>query len=80
MVTLSGIVNSKRKGSVTVYYNRIDLPVLFKNIAVSLRFEALAGTTYHTTDLIPKLNAKYGTDFVADDFVDSVIDLSTLPA
>ena len=66
-LTLTAVPGKGFRNSVTVWYNRIDLGVLFKNIDANV---GLAVTEGMTTDaLIPLINAKYGTDFEVADFV-----------
>ena len=55
------------RGHVTVWYNRIDLGTLFKSIDANVGLTVTEGMT--TDDLIPLINAKYGTDFESVDFV-----------
>ena len=54
------------RGHVTVWYNRIDLSILFKNVGANVGLEVTEGMTSEA--LIPLINAKYGTDFEVEDF------------
>ena len=65
-LTLNAIKGQGFRGNVTVWYNRIDLGVLFKNVGANVGLEVVEGDT--TDKLIPLLNAKYGTDFEVADF------------
>lgn len=66
-LTLTAVPGKGFRNSVTVWYNRIDLGVLFQSINPNV---GLAVTEGMTTDaLIPLINAKYGTDFEVADFV-----------
>lgn len=62
-------------GGVTVKYNRLDIGLLFKNIAVNVN--ALSATT--TTGLLQTLNEKYGLGLSAADVVDNPISTATTP-
>lgn len=64
-IEIQAIPGVKYRGKVTVYYNRIKLDLLFKNIAANVGIDVQDGQT--TDDLIPLLNAKYGTDFEVGD-------------
>jgi len=66
-VELQAIPGVKYRGKVTVYYNRIKLDLLFKNINANVGIDVQDGQT--TDDLIPLINAKYGTDFEVGDLV-----------
>ena len=54
------------RGDVTVWYNRIDLGLLFKNVNANVGLEVTEGMTAEA--LIPLINEKYGTDFEVEDF------------
>ena len=54
------------KGEVFVYYDWLDLSVLFKNIIPAVDITVTEGMT--TEALLPLLNARYGTSFSAVDF------------
>lgn len=65
-ITLSAVPGKGFRGAVTVWYNRIDLSILFKNVSANVGLEITEGMT--TDALIPLINAKYGTDFEVSDF------------
>lgn len=68
-VRVTAVPGKGFKAHVDVWYNRIDLSLLFKNVNANV---ALAVTDGMTTDaLIPLINAKYGTDFEKEDFTDA---------
>ena len=66
-VTLTAKPGAPYRNKVTVSYNRIDLAVLFKSFDVNVGIDVKEGMT--TDDLLPLINAKYGTDFEAADIV-----------
>lgn len=59
-------------GNVDVTYNRLDIGLLFKNIALNLDVAKPATTK----DLLPKLNSKYGLGLTIDDIEDNAVDMS----
>lgn len=65
-ITLSSVPGKGFRGSVTVWYNRIDLSILFKNVSANVGLELTEGMTSDV--LIPLINEKYGTDFEVADF------------
>lgn len=65
-ITLSAVPGKGFRGSVTVWYNRIDLSILFKNVSANVGLEITEGMTSDV--LIPLINEKYGTDFEVADF------------
>ena len=65
-ITLSAVAGKGFRGAVTVWYNRIDLGILFKNVNANVGLEITEGLT--TDALIPLINEKYGTDFEIGDF------------
>lgn len=54
------------RGHVDIWYNRIDLGILFKNVAANVGLTLTEGMTSEV--LIPLINEKYGTDFEVEDF------------
>ncbi len=66
-VTLTAKPGAPYRNKVTVYYNRIDLAVLFKSFDVNVGIDVKEDMT--TDDLLPLINAKYGTDFEPADIV-----------
>lgn len=66
-VTLTAKPGTSYRNKVTVYYNRIDLAVLFKSFKVNVGIDVQEDQT--TDDLLPLINAKYGTDFEVGDIV-----------
>ena len=66
-VTLTAKPGAPYRNKVTVYYNRIDLAVLFKSFKVNVGIDVQEDQT--TDDLLPLINAKYGTDFEVGDIV-----------
>ena len=68
---VSSVPGSGYRGDVTVSYIRLDIGLLFKNIALNLNV-----TTPSTTkDLLPLLNSKYGLGLTIDDIEDNAIDM-----
>lgn len=61
----------------SVFYYRVDLGILFQQINASVGLGVKASMT--TWDLIPAINAKYGTTFTEDDIVKTVVDGTVLP-
>lgn len=61
----------------TVYYWRVDLGVLFQKINASVGLTIAAGMTTH--DLVPAINAKYGTTITIDDIEKTDLDIDPLP-
>lgn len=75
-IPVNAISGSGYRGSVVVKYNRLDLPLLFKNIAVNLNVDLseIEGPT--TKDLLSTLNAKYGLAITEEEVVNAAIDVS----
>lgn len=71
-VKVVAIQGSGYIGDVDVTYNRLDIGLLFKNIALNL--DVTSPTT--TADLLPKLNSKYGLGLTIDDIEDNAVDMS----
>ena len=61
----------------SVFYYRVDLAILFQQINASVGLGIKADMT--TWDLIPAINAKYGTTLTEDDIVKTVVDSTVLP-
>lgn len=78
MVVVAGIpekgVAEKPK---TVYYWRVDLGVLFQKLTPSVGVTVVAGMTTH--DLVPAINAKYGTTIDIEDIVKTDLVIDPLP-
>lgn len=66
---VEAVAGKGMRGNVEVYYNRIDLGVLFSKINPNVGITVTDGMT--TDDLIPLINEKYGTDFEIEDFTAS---------
>ena len=75
VVKIDAIPGKGYRGSVTVYYNRIDLGVLFLNVDANVGITVTEGDT--SDKLIPLLNEKYGTHFEAGDLVEVPLEVST---
>lgn len=60
-----------------VFYWRIDLAVLFSHITPSVGLTITESMSTH--DLVPAINAKYGTTITTDDIVQTPLDVTTLP-
>lgn len=60
-----------------VYYWRVDLGILFQRINASVGAPIAEGMTTH--DLIPSINAKYGTTLTTDDIELTVLEIDPLP-
>lgn len=72
---VSSIPGSGYRGNVTVSYIRLDIGLLFANIALNLNV-----TTYTSTkDLLPLLNSKFGLGLTTDDIQDNPIDKTGNP-
>lgn len=63
---IDAVVGKGFRGHVEVWYNRIDLSVLFKNVSANVGLEITEGMTADA--LLPLINEKYGTDFEVEDF------------
>lgn len=63
---LTAVPGKGFRGHVDVWYNRIDLGILFKNVSANVGLEVTEGLT--SDALIPLINAKYGTQFEVEDF------------
>ena len=61
----------------SVFYYRVDLAILFQQINASVGLGIKADMT--TWDLIPAINAKYGTTLTEDDIVQTPVDSTVLP-
>ncbi|ANZ50582.1 putative virion structural protein [Erwinia phage vB_EamM_Stratton] len=71
-VLLYGLNGQGYKGSVSIEYDRIDMPTLFRNLVPVI----ITNPKDKLSDLLPFLNEKYGLSLIADDIVDqSVKDL-----
>lgn len=75
VVKIDAIPGKGYRGSVTVYYNRIDLGVLFLNVGANVGLTVAEGDD--SNKLIPLLNAKYGTHFEVGDLVVVPLEVST---
>lgn len=71
-VKVVAVKDSGYIGDVDVTYNRLDIGLLFKNIALNLDVAKPATTK----DLLPKLNSKYGLGLTIDDIEDNAVDMS----
>lgn len=71
-VNVLAVPGSGYIGDVDVTYNRLDIGLLFKNIALNLDVSAPTSTK----DLLPLLNSKYGLGLTIDDIEDNAIDMS----
>lgn len=72
---VSSIPGKGYRGNVTVSYIRLDIGLLFANIALNLNV-----TTYTSTkDLLPILNSKFGLGLTTDDIQDNPIDKTANP-
>ena len=60
-----------------VYYWRVDLGILFQRINASVGAPIAEGMTTH--DLIPSINAKYGTTLTTDDIELTPLEIDPLP-
>lgn len=63
---LSAVAGKGFRGHVDIWYNRIDLGILFKNVTANVGLVITEGMT--SDDLIPLINEKYGTQFEVEDF------------
>ncbi|ANZ50328.1 putative virion structural protein [Erwinia phage vB_EamM_Phobos] len=71
-VLLYGLYGQGYKGNVTITYNRLEMPVMFRNVVPVV----VTNPVDKLSDLLPFLNKKYGLSLIADDIVDqSVKDL-----
>ena len=67
------------KNSTPLYYHRIDLSVLFLNVNANVPLPQPLPDTMTTHDLLPLINAKYGTNFEPEDIISTDLDLDNLP-
>lgn len=73
-VMLYGLNGQGYKGTVTIEYNRIDMPTLFQGLVPTV----ITDPQNSLVDLLPALNKAYGLSLIADDIIDqSVKDLGT---
>lgn len=63
---LTAVAGKGFRGYVDVWYNRIDLGILFKNVSANVGLDITEGMTSDV--LIPLINEKYGTQFEVEDF------------
>lgn len=68
-VLLYGLNGQGYKGNVTITYDRIVMPVLFRNVVPVV----VTNPVDKLSDLLPFLNAKYGLSLIADDIVDQSV-------
>lgn len=68
-VTLYQGPSRRLRGSIPIWYNRIDLSVLFKNIAASVNYEMPSdtGIVYTTHHILETFNNRYGLDLELSD-------------
>ncbi len=69
VVTITAIPGKGYRGSVTVYYNRIDLGILFKNLDANVGLTVADGGEDSDQNMITLINQKYGTHFEVGDLV-----------
>lgn len=79
MVQVVAVPGVEFRASKWVYYNRIDLGVVFSKSEVTVSNKSLPTGIVVLKDLVDPINRIYGTDFEASDFQPAVIDMSTLP-
>jgi len=65
-VRIEAVAGKGFRSHVDVWYNRINLDILFKNVNANVAITVTDGMT--TDALIPLINEKYGTDFEKEDF------------
>lgn len=75
-VNVKAVSGGGYRGNVDVKYNRLDLALLFKNIAVNLNVDLSSIASPTTKDLLNTLNLKYGLNIVVDEIIDAPIDMS----
>ena len=78
-VRVVAVPNIAFRTSQWVYYNRIDLGVVFSKVEVQISDKALPTGIVVLRDLVDDINARYGTDFEPEDFQNAAIDTSHLP-
>ena len=69
----------KYTGEVTAYYNRLSIPLLFKNISPVLLKSTIPASAKTARDVVPLVNAKYGTTFEPEDIVPTPFTLDNPP-
>lgn len=65
-VLIYGLNGGGYRGNVAITYDRIEMPVLFRNVIPVV----IANPVNKLSELLPFLNAKYGTSLIADDVED----------
>jgi len=66
-LTVTAKAGSGYSGSVTLKYNRVDMA----EIPGALNVEYTKGDAENISDLIPEINARYGINLQAEDYVDA---------
>lgn len=75
-LNVKAISGAGYRGAVDVKYNRLDLALLFKNIAVNLNVDLSSVASPTTKDLLGTLNTKYGLGITIDEVVDAPVDIT----
>jgi len=75
-LNVKAISGAGYRGAVDVKYNRLDLALLFKNIAVNLNVDLSSVPSPTTKDLLGTLNTKYGLGITIDEVVDAPVDIT----
>lgn len=75
-LNVKAISGAGYRGAVDVKYNRLDLALLFKNIAVNLNVDLSVITGPTTKDLLATLNTKYGLDIDVTEIDDQPINVT----
>jgi len=78
-VRVDAVPNVEFRNSFWLYYNRIDLGLLFSKVEVQISDKNLPTGIVVIRDLVDEINSRYGTDFETEDFQNAIIDNSSLP-
>ena len=78
-ITIASANPSKYTGEVVAYYNRLSIPLLFKNISPVLQKSVIPAEATTARDLVSLINAKYGTTFEPEDIVTTPFTLDNPP-
>lgn len=68
-LTLTAVAGSGYTGSVTVHYNRVDISTVPGTRSTTFP----KGTAANISDLVPSINAAYGINLQAEDYVDGAL-------
>jgi hypothetical protein len=78
-VEMTGIAGQGYSGSDTITYDRIDIGAMFTTWGDNPATVPNGATYTNASDMLPTINATYGTDLQAADIVDGAIGASSYP-